>query len=1299
MHKKILIVLVLFLSYFVFSQSTNTALSDSYQPPQTVINVTVQLLPGFHADSKNIIYNSGGAFIARSKNYDPDNPDAVITPPPTVYTPASGENYIYTRTYLAPTTMSNNYAPQVQSITYFDGLGRPKQNISIKSTPSGNDLLIPIIYDGFGRPYLDVLPIPLATKNGDIHPNIDQNTGSAFYGGFAYSEKTIENSPLDRVLQQYGPGGDWRSYSKRNIFDYQTNPGNEVLRFVATEAAVNWTDGITHSTLSLATQNYYPSESLYQNMITDEDGNVSYEFKNGQGHTIMVRKDLGSSDFVDTYYVYNEYDQLAFVISPKAAEMVKSNPVAADLSESGEILKELSYQFRYDGRSRLAEKKLPGKGWEYMVYDKQDRLVMTQDANLGANQQWLFTKYDQFSRIAYTGIFTGSQIYGGAGRSYEQGEVEKVINNTERKSSSGFTAPGLIVYYDNDAAKNYPNTITKLLSVNYYDTYPNDQPSVSTLGFTQPFISDNAQQNNISTKGLPTASYLNNIEMNSWTKALTYYDDKGRPFATYSKNYLGGVTKTESVLDFTGTPQSTLTRHTRKSTDIEVKIAERFKYDYQNRLKEHYHQIDSKPEVLLTNNTYDELGRLVNKQVGNNLQDISYAYNIRGWMTGINNTSSLGSDLFAYKINYNTLNIPNTKPYLADQSLEVKKRYNGNISQIDWISVNPDLSVDPLKSYGYSYDKLNRLNAGFYYSFNSGQYSFTGENNELPRYDVNGNITSLKRFSYYLGTASSLIDDLSYTYTNTGNRVTSIADDSQDSNGYEGGGRTIGYDSNGNMTNMLDKGINKISYNNLNLPNELDIGSGKRKASISNTYRADGTKLKKIYTSMGLSGNSTWVTKVATTHYIDGFQYLDVPSTLIPKEGIEDDNDLDLAMEREAFQREEAVDLVAPPGGSTLENAILQFVPTAEGYYSFTENRYIYQYKDHLGNARVSFARNNTTGAIEVTDKNNYYPFGMNHLDINSGAFFGQSSYKNYKYNGKELQETGMYDYGARMYMPDIGRWGMQDDHQELYNSYSPYHYVANNPVILTDPDGRDWYYTNDGQYLYDKRLNKDNASQFFKDNKIEAAYAFESNTMGDFHYGANGTIYDDSKAGGGTAYEDGTMHDIKEVIITKSTTLGKIGKSLGVAFNMYSGFEEMKGGIALLFVPEPTTLTKFAGGYLAADGAVRFTSGPVQFYGIWKNNKQLENVPSNLLGVVGNGIDNLNSAGPGYVTGGKGQLVGEMMGDIGLAHRGLYKAVMSPQGVSKMKDYLRLGKIANGVISPAKTGYMKGQKIKENEK
>jgi len=96
---------------------------------------------------------------------------------------------------------------------------------------------------------------------------------------------------------------------------------------------------------------------------------------------------------------------------------------------------------------------------------------------------------------------------------------------------------------------------------------------------------------------------------------------------------------------------------------------------------------------------------------------------------------------------------------------------------------------------------------------------------------------------------------------------------------------------------------------------------------------------------------------------------------------------------------------------------------------------------------------NNTTGALEITDANDYYPFGMNHLKTGN-AYFGAGSYKNYKYNSKELQETGMYDYGAMMYMADIGRWGVIDPLAETSRKWSPYTYAYNNPMRFVDPDG-----------------------------------------------------------------------------------------------------------------------------------------------------------------------------------------------------------------------------------------------------
>jgi RHS repeat-associated protein len=135
--------------------------------------------------------------------------------------------------------------------------------------------------------------------------------------------------------------------------------------------------------------------------------------------------------------------------------------------------------------------------------------------------------------------------------------------------------------------------------------------------------------------------------------------------------------------------------------------------------------------------------------------------------------------------------------------------------------------------------------------------------------------------------------------------------------------------------------------------------------------------------------------------------------------------------------------------GFQYTNSVLKFFPTAEGYFNVETGKYVYNYTDHLGNVRLSYAKSGA--GTEIIEESNYYPFGLKHEGYN--ALTGNPAYK-YKYNGKELQESGMYDYGARIYMPDIGRWGVVDPKGAEFPGWSPYSYSLNNPIRFIDPDG-----------------------------------------------------------------------------------------------------------------------------------------------------------------------------------------------------------------------------------------------------
>ncbi|MFD2186167.1 RHS repeat domain-containing protein [Aquimarina celericrescens] len=149
------------------------------------------------------------------------------------------------------------------------------------------------------------------------------------------------------------------------------------------------------------------------------------------------------------------------------------------------------------------------------------------------------------------------------------------------------------------------------------------------------------------------------------------------------------------------------------------------------------------------------------------------------------------------------------------------------------------------------------------------------------------------------------------------------------------------------------------------------------------------------------------------------------------------------------------------------KNGQLEFFNHAEGYVEpviasgsavISSFDYIYQYKDHLGNIRLSYKDINSDGTIsqnEIVQENNYYPFGLTHQGYNNSITGREHPYG---YNGKEEnEELGLdwHDFGFRNYDASLGRWMNIDPLADDYYNISPYTYTANNPIYFIDPDGK----------------------------------------------------------------------------------------------------------------------------------------------------------------------------------------------------------------------------------------------------
>ena len=942
----------------------------------------------------------------------------------------NSQNWVKTIAYKTDTTtpiVAPTAAQAKVNVTYLDGMGRPIMQIANMQSNSGKDIVQPIVYDQFGRTPKQYLPYVSSTSTMALDANAASNVAASypeFPNQNLYTETLFEASPLNRILKQAAPGdlNSWAMGSGHEVkYKYTTNAIGDVVK----KYSVNSSGGLVDN-------GFYVINELYKSIVYNENSiatpdsdteNATISFTNNKGQVVLTRtyaidSGFGATAMHDTYTVYDFYENVAIVIPPLTSAAIASGTTTA-------VAQDETYQYKYDNYNRLIEKKEPNKNWQFIVYDRLNRIVATGPSvtpfgGLETETGWMVSFYDNLNRPCYSGWYPQANI-NSASRNTLQTTFDGAIANVT-KTTSG-TIDGLSVFYSGASLP----TGFKLLSVNYYDTYNYPNAPTSFLAVEGQIVAYNTT---VLPKGLPTGSWVRTLTAatNAIVGETSYilYDYRARPILARNNNYLGGYTQVKTKVDFSSKTNYTKTEHQRTNVVTTlITTVNNFTYSDQDRLLTQTKQVNNNPAQLLSANKYNERGQLLTKMVGDEditgataLQKVDYTYNIRGWLKGINdvnasiNVVQTGAkpDLFAFGLNYQDNN--KTVTYPAENL--VKPLFNGNISESFWRTSSDNV----LRKYGYEYDNLNRLNSAVYQKVNLSSNS--NAYGESMNYDKNGNIINLLRYGDFDTTIAGQaikIDELNYYYYPNTNKLKSVNDLSNSTLGFKNNAIATTadvdytYDLNGNIKTDNNKGITSIKYNHLNLPVEINFSATKK---ISYIYTASGEKVLKKVT------NGTAVT---TTDYISGYQY---------------------------------------------SNAVLKFFPTSEGYVNFDVGvyKYVFNYLDHLGNIRLSYTKDvNGINGIAVIEENHYYPYGLKHTNYNvdvlrlRGATTAptNSAVNKYKFNGQEYQDElslNLYDMDMRDYDPAIARWTGIDP--VVHYSQSTYNAFDGNPVFWADPSGAD---------------------------------------------------------------------------------------------------------------------------------------------------------------------------------------------------------------------------------------------------
>lgn len=761
-------------------------------------------------------------------------------------------NYVRTWDVSKPSVTSLSSAKALTSVTdaqqvteYFDDLGRPIQKVAEDATPDQKDLITVQNYDILGRQVQQYLAYTDNTFTGDFKTDATTKQ-SAFYNslynnteGFYYSNTIYEASPINRTIKLTEPGLSWtgNNIGIRNDYSFNT----------ISDSVVNWSIGLTSTSYPVKT-GYFEPGSLVLLVKTDEHENKTMEYKDDEGKLILSKVQVndtlknGHDGWACTYYVYDAFSRLRYVLQPNAVGYALSNNWS--LSNST-VQNELCFQYQYDSLSRIVSKRIPGAGITFVIYDKRSRPVFNQDSILRTNNQWQGTLYDGMNREIETGILsyssgytalqtavnnasgnntTGTLTVSGSTTTtlmpdlyvtsrqtgqtlYQAGNTITFTGELSTETTADFTTQLNVQTQDSftDTINVLDNTIPSgstftPLTITNYDNYSHTSKLYTALnnsivdngsnGYAYPLLTQvnnmvKGHVTNVKTRILESAI---NITQGAWIEKTIFYDGKGRQNQIQSTNSSGGYDTVIVQYSFSGLPLNILDCEGKGGqAPRSFRILTRNNYGPNWKLLSVSKKVDNSQPVIIVNNVYNQIGQIIRRSQGQQ-RNIDYTYN----------NAAVDTLDYSYNIRgwMNGINRGYANPtvYATEASAQSdrwfgielaydfgfnNKQVNGNVAGVVW----KNTSDDEQRAYGFSYDNLNRLTkADFTQNAGSYVWNLTGGIDysvHSIKYDLNGNILAMNQMGLLLN-SSKLIDSLVYSYNSNTNRLNYITDKAWD---------------------------------------------------------------------------------------------------------------------------------------------------------------------------------------------------------------------------------------------------------------------------------------------------------------------------------------------------------------------------------------------------------------------------------------------------------------------------------------------------------------------------------------